>query len=338
MIRVSATDPTTYRSIQEAIDLIPDLPSDTQINLDSDAMDERTIFIESGIYNEKLFIRKDYIRLIGDSSESTVITYNDYGRKLIDKDSTQEYGTFNSATALLTGTHLYIQNLTFINSSGPGKIAGQALAVFVAADKIQFHHCQFKGFQDTLYTGDLSDGMLAKLIAPSNFLESSVTIPAHQKENFFNDCYIEGDVDYIFGNSLAYFYRCHIHTLRLESESDAFITAANTPADADHGLIFFECKITGSGIRTTNLGRPWRNYAKTAFIHCYMDESITPHGWTDWGKPAAQTLCQYLELNNIGPGADASHRASFAKILSTPDLTDYYQYASVFDDFDIILS
>ena len=79
---------------------------------------------------------------MGEDVESTILTYDDYARKLFD-DGT-EYGTFNSYTVLITGDGFEANNITFENSAGSGKIKGQALAAYVDADHTVFRNCHLK--------------------------------------------------------------------------------------------------------------------------------------------------------------------------------------------------
>ena len=100
----------------------------------------------------------------------------------------------------------YVENITFENTSGP---VGQAVACFVSADRAYFKNCRFLGFQDTLYT--YGKGV----------------------RQYYEDCYIEGTVDFIFGWSTAVFNRCHIHSKR-----DGYVTAPSTDEDRNTAMYF----------------------------------------------------------------------------------------------------
>ena len=114
----------------------------------------------------------------------------------------QPCGTSGSASCYLYGTDFTAENLTFENSAGP---VGQAVALWVAGDRMRFKNCRFLGFQDTLYTYGYGSRQL------------------------YEDCYIEGTTDFIFGASTAVFDRCEIHSKR-----DSYITASSTTPPAGH--------------------------------------------------------------------------------------------------------
>jgi pectinesterase len=151
-----------------------------------------------------------------------------------------------------------------------------------------FRRCRFLGWQDTILTT--------------------------RSRQYFEDCYIEGHVDFIFGGATAYFNRCHIHALR-----DGYLTAASTPDGTPHGYVFADCKITAAEGVKTWLGRPWRAYAKTVFIRTEMSAAVRPEGWHNWGKPAAEQTTFYAEFGSTGPGASDATRVKWAKPLTAAE-------------------
>ncbi len=313
-----------FNTLQEAILSIPD------------ATDEHfRILVSPGIYEEKVFIRKKNLEIIGESPDNTIFRYGDGARKLL-PEGTGEYGTFNTAVMLITGCDITLRNLTVENTAGPGYLAGQALSVFVGADRCRLFNCRLLGFQDTVFAGNMTDRALERLMLPDFYRGSSVPILYPCVRNYFQDCYIEGDVDYIFGPNIAYFYRCEIHSKKAISEGQfSYITAANTPAAQEFGFVFNACRLTGeSKTPETYLGRPWRDFAKTAFVHCDMDGHILPEGWHNWGKARAEAVCSYVEYQNVGPGAASSQRVPFSKVLNHPDLESYYSIQNVLSGND----
>src|SRR6185369_9868254 len=143
-------------------------------------------------------------------------------------------------------------NITFANSAGP---VGQALALYVDADKAVFKNCKFLGNQDTIFTS------------------------GEDARQLFVDCYIEGTTDFIFGPSTAVFQHCTIR-----AKTNSFVTAASTTKGKNFGYVFMDCTIIADSVVTKlNLGRPWRANAKTIFIRCSLPKAITPAGWENWG-------------------------------------------------------
>lgn len=315
---LSKTNPSAFHSLQDAVLAVADNRS------------ERTrILVSPGIYEEKVWIRKQNLEIIGQSPQNTIFRYGDGARKPR-PDGCGEYGTFNTAVFLIAGQDIHLENLTVENTAGPGGIAGQALALYAAADCCSFRNCHFLGWQDTIFAGDARDCSMKHLMLPDFFARSSVPIDHPVIRNYFENCSISGDVDFIFGPNTAFFDHCTIHSRERKSEDRAFITAASTPAGQEYGLVFSHCRLTGDGeAHCVYLGRPWRDFAKTAFVHCHMDSHICPEGWHNWGKARAETLCSYIEYHNLGPGADARARAPFSRQLDNPALEDYYSRENV---------
>ncbi len=171
---------------------------------------------------------------------------------------------------------------------------------------------------------------MKRLMLPDFFAQSSVPIAHPVIRNYFRDCFISGDVDFVFGPNTAYFDHCEIHSRKRQSEDRAFITAASTPAGQEYGLVFSHCRLTGdSRDHSVYLGRPWRDLAKTAFVHCHMDSHICPEGWHNWGKARAEALCSYVEAFNSGPGAQPQARVPFSRQLDNPELESYYSVENV---------
>src|SRR5262249_15692349 len=152
--------------------------------------------------------------------------------------------------------------------------------------RIVFRNCRFLGWQDTILL--------------------------NRGRQYFENCYITGHVDFIFGAATAFFENCHIHILR-----DGYITAASTPPQQQFGFVFSHCKITGESAPVrTYLGRPWRPFASTVFLLTEMSEVIRPEGWNNWNQPEREKTARYAEFGNTGPGANNSARVKWAKQLT----------------------
>lgn len=317
MITVSKLGDGDFKTIEEAILSIPD-----------DHPDTITLNIKPGIYNEKLFIRKSNIKIIGEDPFTTIIRYNDGAKKL--RADGSEYRTSNTFTVLFAGTDIHIENITIENYAGFGENVGQAVAAYIASDRTAFYNCRFLAYQDTIFVGEINESQLEKLMLPDYFKDSTIPIMFPLVRNYFESCYIRGDVDFIFGSNTCFFNRCDIDSCELRSEDTAYITAANTPISQEYGLVFYECNLIGDAKENSvYLGRPWRNYAKTAFIRCNMDAHIKEEGWHNWDKPNAEVTCSYVEYANTGVGSNTKKRASFSKQLTNPGLSEYFNPSNV---------
>lgn len=314
-----------FTSLQQAVLAVEDSRREDE---------EAIIYIRPGIYEEKVFIRKQNLRLCGEDAHTTILRFGDGARKPR-PDGSGEYGTFNTATLFLAGDRITVENLTIENTAGPGAKAGQALAVYAASDRTTFRRCRLIGYQDTLFTGDISD-RLYKLMLPDFVLNSTVPMLFPLTRNIFEDCFLCGDVDFLFGSNTVFFSNCEIYSRRLESESQSYITAASTPAGQEFGYVFSHCRLTGDAAPgTVFLGRPWRDFAKTAFVECEMGPHISPIGWSNWGRPRAEANLQYLEILCTGPGTTSGKRAPFAKVLDSVGLLEYFSRENVMAGWDV---
>jgi pectin methylesterase-like acyl-CoA thioesterase/lysophospholipase L1-like esterase len=296
-----------FRTIQEAIDSIPA------------QHDERVIiYIKDGVYKEKLTINKPLVSLIGTHKDQVKITFDDYAKKTLDNGKLM--GTFGSYSMIITGDGFMAKNITFENSAGCGDIVGQAVAVYVDADQVEFHYCSFLGSQDTLFTAPLPP----KPIEGDRFGGPRDGLKKRMERSYFNHCYLEGDVDFIFGSAKTVFEKCTIHSLDKFQEINGYITAASTPMDQTYGYVFLDCILTSNApARSVYLGRPWRDYAKTVFINCWMDEHIREEGWHNWDKLHAEQTTYYAEYNSRGPGGCMEKRVPWAKILTDEEAQEY---------------
>ena len=96
--------------------------------------------------------------------------------------------------------------------------------------------------------------------------------------------------------------------------------AASTPVEQPYGFVFAHARITGEATVTTYLGRPWRDFARVAFINTEMSEAVRPEGWHDWDHPERQKTTHFSEFNSSGPGAAATKRVSWTAPLTAADV------------------
>jgi len=281
-----------YKTIQEAVNSVRDL-----------GQKRVTIHIKKGIYHEKLVIPtwKTNISLIGESAESTIITNNDYSGKAVpggkDAYGKDKMTTYTSYTVLVQGNGFEASNLTIENTAGR---VGQAVALHVEGDRCVITNCRLLGNQDTLYTATGTSRQL------------------------YQDCYIEGTTDFIFGEATVVFLRCTIRNL-----TNSFITAAATTPNQEYGYVLMDCKlIADSTVKKAVLGRPWRPYAKTVYIRTEMGAHIAPAGWNPWKGdamfPDKEKTTYYAEYKSFGPGAPAANqRVEWSKQLNDKEAKKY---------------
>ena len=270
---VAADGRAKYRTVQEAVMAVPAGTADSPV----------VIRIKPGTYKELVYVQREkrFFRLVGEDASKTVITF-DLNANLKGLDG-KPIGTFRTPTVQIDADDFEAENITFENSAGA---VGQALAIRVDGDRAAFRNCRFLGWQDTMLL--------------------------NRGRQFFEGCYIEGHVDFIFGAATAFFERCHIHALK-----DGYLTAASTPSDQPFGFVFSHCRVTGASPEVrTYLGRPWRAYSAVTFVETEMSEVVRPEGWHNWNFPEREKTVRYAEYGSKGRGANASARVVWARRLT----------------------
>jgi pectin methylesterase-like acyl-CoA thioesterase len=264
--------------------------------------------IKAGIYGEVVHIAKPHVRVQGvtDDPAKVVIVFSN--------SAYSSGGTFYSATAFVTGDDFYAENLTFQNdyslSHGLQSQGSQAIAVSVRADRAVFRNVRFLGAQDTLFAASRSCQT-----------DSGPCIPARQ---YFYNCYIEGNVDFIFGDAIAVFDHCHIHAA---AHPQVYVTAQSKRyPEQQSGYVFDHCRITADGgVGKVFLGRPWRAFATVVFLDSELDEKVDPAGWSEWhaGETSRLETAFYAERASAGPGGSAAKREAHAHQLSDAEAAKY---------------
>lgn len=235
------------------------------------------IRIKPGTYFEQIRIPADkpYVSFIGESAGKTKLTFN---------LSNKTAGSTSASYSVYIGGHdFYAENITFENSFGTGS---QAVAVLVEADRAVFKNCRFLGWQDTLY--------------------------AKNGRQYYENCYIEGNVDFIFGQAAAVFENCAIN-----SKGDGYIAAPmRFSADEPSGFVFIRSTLTSENTdKGVYLGRPWRDYGRTVFIDTKMDAAIRPEGWHHW-QPEREKTAYFAEYGSSGKGANPDARVKWSRQLT----------------------
>ena len=167
---------------------------------------------------------------------------------------------------------------------------------------------------------------------PGGFKGPGESKPRTMGRHYFKNCFIRGDVDFIFGSAIAYFEDCAIFSQKPgdrkppESPDDeviyGYVTAASTPQDEPYGYVFQNCHLDSDcPPHSVYLGRPWREWAKTVFLNCELGAHIHPLGWNDWQKPHGHFY--YGEYASYGPGASPETRADFSHQLTEEEAAEY---------------
>ena len=264
------------------------------------------IKIEPGTYREVVHVDKPKIQFRGDGNDQTKVVLV-YGNS-----AASTCGTGCSATLFVTGDDFFAGNMTIANDySKTTDVPSQAVALSLRADRAVLRHVRLLGAQDTLYASSIGC-----MNGQSN---------CRTGRQYYSDCYIEGHVDFIFGDAKAVFENCEIHSI--PHGPGGYLTAqSNTRADQDAGYVFNHCKITADkGAGDVYLGRPWRDYSTVIFMNTDIEAPILAAGWSDW-KSAPQArlpTATYAEFNSTGPGANPKAREPLSKQLTAEQAKKY---------------
>lgn len=291
-----------YKTVQDAIDGVSQ-NNTTNIN----------IVVKKGVYKEKITINKPNITLVGEDVDNTILTYDAAAGTIIPYenggDGSKTYGTDKCASVIVTkdAKNFSAVNITIENSFDEGASTTitnkQAVALKNEANESMFVNCRFLGNQDTLY--------------------------AKVNKQYYYNCYIEGDVDFIFGGASAVFEKCEIKSLdRVDSSTKGYITAASTLEENKYGFLILDSKLTSNITQqgTVYLGRPWHPSSETKSIvsnvvykNCEMGAHISAKGWDKMSGhlPEDNALFEY---GSTGKGAILS---STRRVLTKDQANEY---------------
>ena len=300
MIIVAKDGSGDYTGVQAAIDALPEAGGQ--------------VFIRAGEYREKVVVHRDGVRLTGEDRDRTAIAWNGCAKDRY-PDGTEK-GTFLSSTLMTTGRDVTVENLTIRNDAGDGRVAGQAVAVYAAGDRGAWRNCSLIAHQDTLFCGPIRlPNVLEDIGDRCGGAERALRVedgPPTRGRQYFENCLIRGDVDFIFGPYRCWFEGCTLFM----GEGGGWYTAANTNEGQPFGFVFHRCRLTGDCEAGAGfLGRPWRKYARTLFLACEMDGHVAPEGFADWdGERVVTDRCG--EWGTTGARADQRTRHPAQKWLT----------------------
>ena len=297
-----------YTGLQAAVDAVP-----------GDGRGTAEILIRPGIYREKVVVHRNRIRIVAE--DGAVLVWNGCAKDL--GPDGQEKGTFLSSTLMVTGHDVEVDNLTIRNDAGDGRLVGQAVAVYAAGDRGIWRNCRMIAHQDTLFCGPLRipngtedvGSRCGEAEAVPRVEDGHLT----RSRQYFENCYIEGDVDFIFGCYRCWFENCELFM----GSRGGWYTAANTNPEQPYGMVFHRCRLTGAcGEGEAYLGRPWRSGARTVFLECGMDAHVAPEGFADWDDIRVVTdRCG--EWRTAGVRADQRTRHPAQKRLTDREAAEY---------------
>ncbi len=318
---VEGAFPTVSAALAAACEEVPDASVPVEVR------------IAPGEYRERVEIRRPNVTLAGETAESVRIV-GGLGAFMESGDGSGvdgKLGTFRTYTVLVDAANVTLRNLTIENDAGDGREVGQGIALYADGDRLVVDGCRLLGHQDTLFCGPLPP----REVKPGGFIGPKQFAPRVVGRQYFRRCLIEGDVDFIFGGGRAFFEGCEIRSLDRGMEVNGYVTAASTPQDEPHGLVFHGCSFTaGPGVAdgTVYLGRPWREFAKTALVDCWLGVHIKSEGWWDWNKPEAHDGSFYAAAALHGPAGSTAAWPDWTHAVDPADTARFCRRAVLAGD------
>ncbi|XP_020221848.1 putative pectinesterase 10 [Cajanus cajan] len=258
------------------------------------------LHINAGTYTEKVEISeyKPCIFLEGAGKEVTTIRSSGYHSTSTIKSSVKNRNENTGAIFVSFPPNVIVIGITFENSfnlMGSQPIQ-PAPAAAIYGDKSVFLECGFKSYQDTLFD--------------------------ELGRHYFKNCYIQGEVDFIYGGGQSYYEACTINATQEKPSSTGFVTAQSRYSEKDtSGFVFRTGSVTGSG--EVNLGRAWGPYSRVIFYGTYFSSIVSPQGWNAWNYRGQESKLTYAEVDCTGPGANTTERVQWRKNLTNSQLNEF---------------
>ena len=253
-----------------------------------------TIYLKSGTYRQKVEICCEHdLTVIGEDRETTVITYDDYARK-IHADG-REYNTFRTYTLCVTGERVRLENLTVENGNTDPKTVGQCVALSVNARSFYAKNVDLKSTQDTLFLAPFPDDLIVRY---RGFIPENQLYLEGGSLHYFENCRVYGTVDFIFGCAEAYFKKCKLISLD-DGRNYGFVAAPAHSLKQERGFVFHDCDFLSEGAQENSvyLARPWRDFGKCEFIGCRLGGHIKPELYDKWNDTNRDTTARFAHRN-----------------------------------------
>lgn len=224
-----------------------------------------------------------------------VISNSDFSGK-VNPVTCEDFSTITSYTFLVQGNDIGIENITIENTSCG---EGQAVALHVEGDRFVISNSNILGCQDTIYAA------------------------TEKSRQFYENCYIEGTTDFIFGEATAVFKDCEIKSLK-----NSYITATATTPNQEFGFVFLNCKLTAADeVSEIYLSSPGGHSPKLYLWTPILVITFCPKAGDPWHGdamfPDKQKTIYNAEYNNSGKNNPPDVRVEWARKLSAEEAKKY---------------
>lgn len=261
-----------------------------------DTVEENSVLhLAPGEYRCKTMIRTPGLHLIGAGTHETCLAWGEYARM---RDALgAEWNTFRTYTMAVCADHVTIENLSIVNDALQPEIKGQEVALSVVADDFRMKNCRLTSTQDTLFTGPLPSDLIGRY---EGFLLDPLRKGVWMRQHFEN-CLIEGTVDFIFGCGHTVFENCELRSLP-DARDTGYVAAPAHDHCQQEGYVFRNCRFTceaGVSPGSIYLARPWRDYGLASFENCSYDIHIAPEGFDKWNDTNRDKTARFFESPEV---------------------------------------
>lgn len=296
---VDANGTADFATIQGAIDFVPE-----------GNKQPRTIFIRNGTYNEILcLMNRDHLTFLGQQRAKTIIAYpnndrfnpnsggNPFGPGMpqpgmVDPKTGAVYrrGVFLAHRV----SDLTLANLTIHNTTPHGGSQAETIIFNGSPDAAHLilTNLDLLSFQDTFQLNG---------------------------QAFVNDCYVEGDVDFMWGTGPCFLQNVHA---RAVTNGAIFTTVrCPPPPNTNHGFVFNNCTLDGApGVTGTFLARIEANRfptSETILLNAEISPAISPAGWRPptGGDASSVHFWEFNSHDAAGKPINASQRIPASRQL-----------------------
>lgn len=263
---------------------------DLQVVFDS-VQPNSEIYFAPGIYRQKTMIRTSKLTLIGSGAGRTVLVFDDHASKAHPIGG--EYNTFRTYTLAVCADDVTIRDLSVVNDALCPEQKGQEVALSVVADGFRMENCTLTSTQDTLFLGPLPSDLIGRY---EGAFDDALRQGYRMRQRFQN-CRIEGTVDFIFGCGEAELENCEIRSLK-DARHIGYVAAPAHGLHQEKGLTFRRCCFTReAGVEDGSifLARPWRDYGIAEFIDCSYGPHIASEGFDKWNGTHRDQTARFRE-------------------------------------------
>lgn len=249
------------------------------------------VVLAPGVYRQKVMIRTVGLTIIGAGPDQTKLVWDDHANK--PHPIGGEYNTFRTYTLAVCADHVTIRDLHICNDALQPEVRGQEVALSVVADAFRMENCRLSSTQDTLFLGPLPSDLIGRYEgAFADELRQGYAMAQH-----FENCTIEGTVDFIFGCGKATFESCRIHSLK-DARNIGYVAAPSHEQRQEEGFLFRQCDFTcedGVERGSIYLARPWRDYGMARFEDCTYGPHIRLEGFHHWAGTNRDQTARFYE-------------------------------------------